>query len=103
MNLRLMCLLASSLLFASASALASSPLTPQQCNAYPFVQTTEPVTHKDLIRELSLLESVGYRPATGDDLDYPNDIRSAEELLSAKYLADCRPAQTAAHTHSRLQ
>lgn len=103
MNLRLMCLLASPLLFASASALASSPLTPQECNAYPFVQTTGPVTHKDLMRELALLESVGYRPATADDLNYPNDIRSAEEQLSAKYLADCRPAQTAAQPHSRLQ
>ena len=103
MNLRLMCLLASPLIFASASALASSPLTPQECNAYPFVQTTGPVTHKDLMRELALLESVGYRPSAGEDIDYPNDIRRAQNDLSAKYLADCRPAQTAAQTPSRLQ
>ena len=102
MNLRLLCLLASPLVFASASALASSPLTPQECNAYPFVQTTGPVTHKDLMRELALLESVGYRPAA-DDIDYPHDIRHAEKQLRAKYLADCRSTQTAAQTPSRLQ
>jgi hypothetical protein len=103
MKLRHMCLLAGTLLFASTSALASGPLTPQECNAYPFVQTNRPVTHRDLMRELSLLESVGYRPSPSDDYDYPNDIRTAEQRLNAKYLADCRPTQAAAQTSSRLQ
>jgi hypothetical protein len=103
MKRRHMCLLAGTLLVASTSALASGPLTPQECNAYPFVQTNGPVTHRDLMRELSLLESVGYHPAAGDDADYPSDIRSAEKRLNAKYLADCRPTQAAAQTPSRLQ
>ena len=103
MKFRLVCLLGGTLLAASTSALASGPLTPQECNAYPFVQTHGTVTHDDLMRELALLESVGYRPAAGQDYDYPNDIRSAEKQLNAKYLADCRPTQTAAQMPSRMQ
>ena len=97
MKIRLKFALPIALMLASAGAVAGTRLTPQECNAYPFVHTQAQVTHKDLVRELALLESVGYNPAADDPL-YPSDIRSAERQLNAKYLADCHPAQTAAQT-----
>jgi hypothetical protein len=89
MRLRLTCVWPSALLLASASAFAAGPLTSQECHSYPFVPTNGPITHQDLIRELALLESVGYQPV-GDDVYYPFDIRSAMQRLHAKYLAECQ-------------
>ena len=48
---------------ASTAAFAAPHLTPQECNAYPFVYTGHDVTHADLMRELTELEQVGYEPA----------------------------------------
>jgi len=96
MKLRLICLLSSTLLATSTPALAAGPLTQEECNAYPFVQTNGPVTHKDLIKKLSLLESVGYDEAEAEADDYPQDILLAERKLHAKYVADCRPSQVTA-------
>ena len=76
----------------SAYAMASSPLTPTQCNAYPFVQAHGEVTHLDMMRELTELESVGYRPGIDN---YSPDITQAREKLKAKYDEDCGPKQPA--------
>jgi hypothetical protein len=88
MRLRPMHLWSCALVVASASAFAAGPLTPQECNAYPFVPANGPVTHQDLMRELALLESVGYQPIA-EDAVYPLDIRAATQRLHAKYLAEC--------------
>lgn len=76
----------------AAPAFASAKLTPQQCQDYPFVRTTRPVTHQQLQNELRELESVGYSPSDGDDDDYPQDLQAAEHRLQAKYRADCLPS-----------
>ncbi|SDH11929.1 DUF4148 domain-containing protein [Paraburkholderia phenazinium] len=81
------------LLMASAGALASGPLTPHQCSSYPFRPTHGEVTHRDLMRELNELESVGYRPALDS---YSPDITDARARLMAKYATDCKPDQHAA-------
>ena len=74
MTLATKTLLTTLLLIGSASAMAAPGLTPQQCNDYPFRQMKGEVTHKQLMRELGELESVGYQPSSGDDADYPNDL-----------------------------
>ncbi|MEW6346840.1 MAG: hypothetical protein RXR20_18855 [Paraburkholderia sp.] len=81
------------LMMASACAMASGPLTPHQCNSYPFQPTHGEVTHRDLMRELNELESVGYRPAIDN---YSLDITDARARLMAKYETDCKPDQHAA-------
>jgi hypothetical protein len=82
-------------LVGSASAIAAQKLTPQECNDYPFVPVNGRVTPTQLERELSELESVGYRPGADDDYydeDGIPDLQQAEKLLRAKYVADCAPA-----------
>lgn len=89
------------LMLVSASAFASSRLTPQQCNDYPFKPLNGPATHAQLMNELAELESVGYDPSAGDDDNYPNDIQQAEQRLQVKYHADCgavAPLSTAQST-----
>ena len=83
------------LLIGSASAFASQKLTPQECNDYPFVRVPGRVTNAQLERELSELESVGYEPGPAADDLYPRtrpDLQQAEQLLHAKYVAECAPA-----------
>lgn len=84
------------LLLGSASAMAQG-LTPKQCNSYPFTHLSQPATHKQLMRELGELESVGYDPSANDN-SYPNQLDQAEAKLQAEYRADCMPAS--AHTTS---
>ncbi|WP_321936318.1 hypothetical protein [Paraburkholderia sp. J8-2] len=103
MKVQLMCLLSSTLLAVSTSALASGPLTPQQCDSFPFVRTHAEVTHEDLMNELGLLKSVGYIQPAGDDVTYPRGIRTAGKRLNAKYLADCEPAQGAVQAPPQVQ
>ncbi|WP_175912729.1 DUF4148 domain-containing protein [Burkholderia metallica] len=79
---------------ASGAALAAPHLTPQQCNAYPFVRTGHDVTRADLVRELSELEQVGYEPAHASPY-YPDDLDGAKQRLAAEYRADCSHALTA--------
>ncbi len=93
MKLATRTLLTTLLLLGSASAMAAPGLTQKQCNDYPFTQMKGEVTHKQLMRELGELESVGYQPSSGDDADYPNDLEKAEQKLQAEYRADCLPAQ----------
>lgn len=87
---------AAALLVASASALAAPALTPQQCNDYPFVKTNKPLTHHQIMQELSELEAVGYEPAVGNDPDYPSDMEAAEQRLWKEHAQDCSPRQSAA-------
>ncbi|MDR8077934.1 DUF4148 domain-containing protein [Burkholderia cenocepacia] len=84
---------------ASTTAFAGPHLTPQECHAYPFVHTGSGVSRADLVRELSELEQVGYKPAPSSPY-YPDDINGAEDRLGAEYRADCTHALTAdAGTH----
>lgn len=76
-------------LLASGVASASSKLTPNECNDYPFKPLHGPVTHAQLMQELSELESVGYDPSSGDDNYYPSTIQEAQARLRLKYRADC--------------
>ncbi|HKT98206.1 MAG TPA: DUF4148 domain-containing protein [Paraburkholderia sp.] len=78
--------------FVAAPAFASAKLTPQQCQDYPFVRTSHPVTHQQLQNELGELEAVGYNPFDSDDDDYPQDLQAAEHRLQEKYRADCLPS-----------
>ncbi|SIO18407.1 DUF4148 domain-containing protein [Paraburkholderia phenazinium] len=80
------------LMMTSACAMASGQLTPHECNSYPFKHTQGEVTHRDMIRELRELESVGYRPSTDN---YSLDITDARARLMAKYATDCKPDQNA--------
>jgi hypothetical protein len=77
---------------ASACAMASNRLTPHECNAYPFKPAHGEVTHRALMRELTELESVGYRPEIDN---YSLDITQARERLVDKYNMDCKPKQAA--------
>ena len=79
---------------ASTAALAAPRLTPQECNAYPFVHTRHDLTHADLVRELTELEQVGFDPARNSPY-YPDDLDSAKHRLAAEYRADCTHALTA--------
>jgi hypothetical protein len=76
-------------LLASGAALANGKLTPNECNDYPFKPLNGPVTHAQLMQELSELESVGYDPSASGDNYYPSDIQTAESRLALKYRADC--------------
>ncbi|WP_321792183.1 DUF4148 domain-containing protein [Burkholderia pyrrocinia] len=79
---------------ASNAALAAPRLTPQECNAYPFVHTEHEVTRADLVRELTELEQVGYDPAHASPY-YPDDLDGAKHRLATEYRTDCTHALTA--------
>ncbi|MBR8396679.1 DUF4148 domain-containing protein [Burkholderia cepacia] len=79
---------------ASTAAFAAPHLTPQECNAYPFVHTQREVTHADLVRELIELEQVGYNPAHSGPY-YPDDLDEANRRLATEYRTDCTHALTA--------
>ncbi|HLX01277.1 MAG TPA: DUF4148 domain-containing protein [Trinickia sp.] len=83
----------------SACAMAA-PLTPHECNSYPFKRASGEVTHAQLIRELGELESVGYDP-TADDPDYPANLQHAQQALQAKYQKDCVPDAVTTSTTAR--
>ncbi|MEA3119431.1 MAG: hypothetical protein QOI13_2701 [Paraburkholderia sp.] len=78
------------LLLGSASAMAGSKLTADECNDYPFKPVVGEITHAQLVRELAELESVGYEPYK-NDYYYPNDLQAAQARLQAKYVAECTP------------
>ncbi|WP_084162817.1 DUF4148 domain-containing protein [Paraburkholderia bannensis] len=72
----------------SLPAFSAQTLTPKQCSGYPFVRTSKPVTHRQLMNELGELEAMGYQPGM-DDSDYPNDLQVAQQKLHAEYVRDC--------------
>ncbi|CAB3741045.1 DUF4148 domain-containing protein [Paraburkholderia rhynchosiae] len=82
------------LMMLSVSASAAEKLSVKECHSYPFVAAKAGITHGDLIRELSELESVGYEPARNDPR-YPEELTRAEKRLHAKFVADCASASQA--------
>jgi hypothetical protein len=90
MNSQLKAALIAALMMISISASATERLSAAQCRSYPFVPVKGELTHRDVMRELSELESVGYEPSANDP-HYPDDIERAENALHAKFVADCRP------------
>ncbi|WP_322011136.1 DUF4148 domain-containing protein [Paraburkholderia sp. J12] len=79
------------------AASQAAPLTPHECHSFPFVRSSGSVTHRQMVRELRELESVGYQPGRIDAY-YPDDIENAEARLHAKYERDCQG--TAGMTHA---
>ncbi|WP_407671883.1 DUF4148 domain-containing protein [Paraburkholderia acidiphila] len=53
-----------------------------------------PVTRAQVLQELVDLESVGYNPASANDVNYPEDVQSAMRRLAEKRANDARLAQT---------
>ncbi|AOK19718.1 hypothetical protein WT26_28065 [Burkholderia cepacia] len=75
---------------AAAAVLLAAP-------ALSFAQSAKsPVTRAQVLQELIDLESVGYNPARGESVNYPDDILAAQERLAAKRLAE-RKAGAAAY------
>ncbi|WP_167336093.1 DUF4148 domain-containing protein [Paraburkholderia bannensis] len=70
------------------NATSAAPLSPNDCNSWPFVRPSTGVTPRELRRELKELESVGYQPSD-NDVHYPSDIQAAEARLRIKYRHDC--------------
>jgi hypothetical protein len=88
---------------AYAPATMAAPLTAHECNSYPFVKSADgTVTHRQLVRELRELESVGYDPAR-IDVYYPSDVQRAEARLHAKYERDCAGGAAAGQTPGTAQ
>jgi hypothetical protein len=77
------------LTLASASAMAAQPM-PSNCGSAPLISANDPVTHAQLMRELSALESVGYDPSA-EDLDYPTNLNRAQAALQARDQTNCMP------------
>jgi hypothetical protein len=81
------------LLATSSLAFASGHLTQHQCSRYPLASAHGALTSRDVARELSELESVGYRPGIDN---YSPDIGDARARLMAQAAKDCLPTQAAA-------
>ncbi|MCA7898463.1 DUF4148 domain-containing protein [Burkholderia cepacia] len=74
---------------AAAAVLLAAP-------ALSFAQSAKsPVTRAQVLQELSDLESVGYNPARGESINYPDDILAAQERLHEKRLAQQKAAHAA--------
>jgi uncharacterized protein DUF4148 len=86
-------LLPLALIAANSFAFASTHLTAEQCNSYPFKSVNGSPSQADIQRELAELESFGYRPALDN---YSPDIGDARNRLNAEYAKDCVPAHAAA-------
>nr|WP_217443772.1 DUF4148 domain-containing protein [Burkholderia cepacia] len=64
--------------------------------ALSFAQSAKsPVTRAQVLQELIDLESVGYNPARGESINYPDDILAAQERLHEKRLAQQKAARAA--------
>ncbi|QOH38270.1 DUF4148 domain-containing protein [Burkholderia cepacia] len=64
--------------------------------ALSFAQSAKsPVTRAQVLQELIDLESVGYNPARGESINYPDDILAAQERLHEKRLAQQKAAHAA--------
>jgi hypothetical protein len=72
----------------SASAIAAPTLTAAECNAYPFVQASQPLTRAQVGSELKDLAKVGYN--SGEAYASPHiEIRDAQAKLQVLYKEDC--------------
>jgi hypothetical protein len=76
---------------ALVSMIALVPAIP----AISFAQSIHngPVTRAQVLQELVDLESVGYNPATGNDINYPDDVQRAMQRLEARRADEARLAQ----------
>nr|WP_208101767.1 DUF4148 domain-containing protein [Burkholderia sp. D-99] len=64
--------------------------------ALSFAQSAQsPVTRAQVLQELIDLESVGFNPARGESVNYPDDILAAQERLHEKRLAQQKAARDA--------
>ncbi|MBZ5789098.1 DUF4148 domain-containing protein [Burkholderia sp. LMG 32019] len=74
---------------AAAAVLLAAP-------ALSFAQSAQsPVTRAQVLQELIDLESVGFNPARGESVNYPDDILAAQERLHEKRLAQHKAARDA--------
>ncbi|HDR9764749.1 TPA: DUF4148 domain-containing protein [Burkholderia cepacia ATCC 25416] len=74
---------------AAAAVLLAAP-------ALSFAQSAKsPVTRAQVLQELIDLESVGYNPARGESINYPDDILAAQERLHEKRVAQQKAAHAA--------
>ncbi len=63
--------------------------------AMSFAQSIQngPLTRAQVVQELVDLESVGYSPASGNEVNYPDDVQAAMRRLEAKRANEARVAQ----------
>lgn len=64
--------------------------------AMSFAQSTNnngPLTRAQVRQEMVDLESVGYKPASADNVTYPEDVQAAMRRLAAKRANEARLAQ----------
>ncbi|QBR00142.1 DUF4148 domain-containing protein [Paraburkholderia sp. 7MH5] len=63
--------------------------------AISFAQSIHngPVTRAQVLQELADLESVGYNPAMGNEVNYPENVQAAMRRLEAKRASEARVAQ----------
>lgn len=61
-----------------------------------FAQSSNaPLTRAQVMQELADLESVGYEPSRGNELNYPDDIQAAQRRLAEKRAAERKLAESA--------
>jgi hypothetical protein len=72
--------------------------------AMSFAQSIHngPVTRAQVVQELVDLESVGYSPASGNEVNYPDDIQAALRRLEAKRADQARVAQQQSQPQSDI-
>lgn len=75
-------------------------IVPAMVPAMSFAQSIHngPVTRAQVVQELVDLESVGYSPASGNDVNYPDDVQAAMRRLEAKRANEARLAQQQAQS-----
>ncbi|XUW93152.1 DUF4148 domain-containing protein (plasmid) [Burkholderia sp. M6-3] len=49
-----------------------------------FAQSSAPLTRAEVRADLVRVERAGYRPTSGDDVNYPADIQAAEAKVAAQ-------------------
>ncbi|CAD6555338.1 hypothetical protein LMG28727_05895 [Paraburkholderia kirstenboschensis] len=49
-----------------------------------FAQSSAPVTRAEVRADLVRVEHAGYRPTSGDDVNYPADVQAAEAKVAAQ-------------------
>ncbi|WP_321964755.1 DUF4148 domain-containing protein [Paraburkholderia sp. J7] len=64
-----------------------------QANSTQNAAQNGPVTRAQVLQELVDLESVGYNPASANDVNYPEDVQSAMHRLAEKRANEARLAQ----------
>ncbi|PVX71255.1 uncharacterized protein DUF4148 [Paraburkholderia unamae] len=68
-------------------------IVPAMSFAQSVSNNNGPVTRAQVVQELIDLESVGYNPASANDVTYPEDAQRAMRLLAEKRAKEARLAQ----------